>query len=130
MIEKMGGRDIFETILAKAIPLCHAETIVYQWCDPMKKIEDSEEGTGFLANTESFADFEKIYQKQLENQLAAMGNKKQVMESIFAHELEEILYKLRPLILKSNREIKEVFPQALLDDILLSLITSLQSTWS
>ena len=63
------------------------------------------------------------------------GDKRRALRSIFAPELEEILDKLRPLILNSSGEIREQFPQPLLDDILnyryavnLELMRSVPST--
>ena len=65
MIEKMGGRAIFETKLQKDIPMCHAETIIYEWVDPDKDVNAVPVGSGFFSMCTTREDFEKRYAAQL-----------------------------------------------------------------
>ena len=116
LIESLGGRDIFTNIFDKELSLCTQDTLVYQWIDAAKA-PMQQKPSDFLKYTNSTREFTEKYGTELSNQKAAMtGKKEKVMASIFANELEEILWSVTPLIL-ANEELRSHFPEPLLDDI-------------
>ena len=120
LIENCGGRDIFEKILNKQIRPCTSDTLIYQWIEATKGPAQTT-SQEFLKQTNNTEDFKEKYAQELFCQQAAMPDQN-IMTTIFANELEEILWKATPSILK-NDDLRSHFPEPILDDIALYRFT-------
>ena len=101
LIENCGGRDIFEKILNKQIRPCTSDTLIYQWIEATKGPAQTT-SQEFLKQTNNTEDFKEKYAQELFCQQAAMPDQN-IMTTIFANELEEILWKATPSILMIRR---------------------------
>jgi hypothetical protein len=80
-------------------------------------LDEAEEGEGFFTNALSNKDFVEAYRVEMQNQLKVM-DAQDVHQSMFAHELEEILFKIAPQLHDASDLIREYFPQPVLDDVI------------